>query len=109
MAPAPKTVAQALTLPVKARLDGYSRNLASGSLFVRFATPDESIHTLEFPACRWLEDRETARCAEVARLQSEALGAEEEDRLGPGVWRRYSLLAEDGESLMEIISRPCKG
>lgn len=106
--PAPKPVAQALSLPVKARLDGYSRNLSSGSLFLRFMAPDETIHTLEFPACRWLEDRETARCPEIARLQSEAVAGEEADRLGPGVWRRYSLLAEDGESLLELISRSCK-
>ncbi len=106
--PPPKARPQALSLPVQARLDGYSRNLTSGSLFLRFVTSDETIHTLEFPGCRWLEDRETARCAEVARLQSEAVAAEEEDRLGPGVWRRYSLLAEDGEVLLELISRPCK-
>lgn len=107
--PAPKPEPAALSLPVKARLDGYSRNLTSGSLFVRFVAPDETIHTLEFPGCRWLEDREMARCAEVARMQSEAVAAEEEERLGPGTWRRYSLLSEDGESLMELISRPCKG
>lgn len=106
--PPPKAEPHSLVLPVKARLDGYSRNLTSGSLFVRFVTTDETIHTLEFPACRWLEDRETARCAEVARLQSEAVAAEEEERLGPGVWRRYSMLAEDNETLLELISRPCK-
>ncbi|MCW5871401.1 MAG: PilZ domain-containing protein [Candidatus Eremiobacteraeota bacterium] len=106
--PPPKAEPPALCLPVKARLDGYSRNLTSGSLFVRFVTPDETIHTLEFPACHWLEDRETARCAEVARMQSEAVAAEEEERLGPGAWRRYSLQAEDGEALLELISRPCK-
>lgn len=106
--PTPRPLAQALNLPVKARLDGYSRNLISGSLFLRFMAADETIHTLEFPACRWLEDRETARCAEVAQLQSEALATEDEERLGPGCWRRYSLLAVDGESLLELISRPCK-
>ena len=106
--PTPKPVAQDLSLPVGARLDGYSRNLTSGSLFVRFVAADESIHTLEFPGCRWLEDRETARCSEVARMQSTALSQEEEARLGPGNWRRYTLLAEDGESLLELISRACK-
>ena len=106
--PAAKPVAPVLSLPVGARLDGYSRNLTSGSLFARLVAPDETIHTLEFPACRWLEDRETARCAEVARLHSESVAAEEAEGLGPGVWRRYGLLAEDGESLLELISRPCK-
>ena len=105
--PPPKPPAPALSLPVQARLDGYSRNLTSGSLFVRFVVA-ETIHTLEFPACRWLEDRETARCAEVARLHSETVAAEEEERLGPGIWRRYSLLADEGECLLELISRPCK-
>ncbi|MBN9414249.1 MAG: PilZ domain-containing protein [Candidatus Eremiobacteraeota bacterium] len=106
--PPPQPVRQDLNLPVQARLDGYSRNLTSGSLFLRFVASDESIHTLEFPACRWLEDRETARCAEVARLQSAALSHQEEERLGPGSWRRYSLLAEDGECLLELVSRACK-
>ncbi|MBS2035588.1 PilZ domain-containing protein [bacterium] len=95
-----------LELPVKARLDGYSRNLSSGSLYVRLVAADETIHTLEFPSCRWMEDRETARCAEVARLRSAQ--ADDEDNLGPGQWRRYGLLADDGEVLLELISRACK-
>lgn len=107
--PAPKpALHQALLLPVKARLDGYTRNLTSGSLYLRFVTADDVIHTLEFPACRWLEDAETARCAEVACLRSQALPAEEEDRFGPGQWRQYAFLAEDGEVLLELISRHIK-
>jgi hypothetical protein len=106
--PVAPTAPSLLSLPVQARLDGYSRNLNSGSLFLRFVASDESIHTLEFPACRWLEDHETARCAEVCRLQSLAVTGAEEERLGPGSWRRYSLLAEDGEVLLELVSRACK-
>ena len=99
---------ETLLLPVKARLDGYTRNLTSGSLYVRFVTADEVIHTLEFPACRWLEDGETARCAEVARLRCQTLPAEEEERYGPGQWRQYAFLADEGEVLLELISRHLK-
>ncbi|MFN8608009.1 MAG: PilZ domain-containing protein [Vulcanimicrobiota bacterium] len=106
VAPAPGPQPCELELPVKARLDGYSRNLSSGSLHVRLMAADETIHTLEFPACRWMEDRETARCTEVARLRS--AGVDDEETLGPGHWRRYGLLADDGEVLLELISRPCK-
>ncbi len=104
--PAPPPQISALELPVRARLDGYSRNLSSGSLYLRLVTEDETIHTLEFPACRWLEDRDTARCVEVARLRS--AGVQDDEDLGPGHWRRYGLLADDGDVLLELISRPCK-
>lgn len=104
-APPPPQINE-LELPVKARLDGYSRNLSSGSLYLRLVTEDETIHTLEFPTCRWMEDRDTARCAEVARMRSAAV--DDEENLGPGHWRRYGLLADDGEVLLELISRPCK-
>ena len=104
----PPPTHEMLLLPVKARLDGYTRNLTSGSLYVRFVTVDEVIHTLEFPACRWLEDLETARCAEVARLRCQTLAAEEEERYGPGQWRKYAFLADDGEVLLELTSRHLK-
>jgi len=104
----PPPTNEMLLLPVKARLDGYTRNLTSGSLYVRFVASDEVIHTLEFPACRWLEDLETSRCAEVARLRCQTLATDEAERYGPGDWRHYAFLADDGEVLLELISRHLK-
>lgn len=111
-APVSSTIESGLMLPVGARLDGYSRNLASGSFFLRFQTADDQLHTLEFPDCQIVRDLHTAQCAQAAHLSSRTESdwlRSESPRLGPGVWKHYACLAEDRQILLELISRPLRG
>ncbi len=100
-----------LTLPLQAQVDGYTRNLNNGSLYLRLASAGEDIHTLEFPNCHWLEDHHLGRCNRVVGLSSSRqtpLLESLQDRLGPGSWKHYRLLSEDQQVLFELISRPCR-
>lgn len=100
-----------VTLPLRAQVDGYTRNLNNGSLYLRLASSGEDIHTLEFPNCHWLEDHHLGRCNQVAGLSSSRqtpLLESLEERLGPGSWKHYRLLSEDQQVLFELISRPCR-
>lgn len=100
-----------LTLPLQAQVDGYTRNLNNGSLYLRLTSAGEDIHTLEFPNCHWLEDHHLGRCNQVVGLSSSRqtpLLASLQERLGPGSWKHYRLLSDDQQVLFELISRPCR-
>lgn len=110
-APQPQAAPPTLNLPLQATLDGYTRNLNSGSLYLRLLSEDGQLHTLEFPDCQCLRDLETFRCRQLRSLASTQQSAWLEElapRLGPGNWKHYQLLSEDSQLLMELISRPCR-
>ncbi len=99
------------TLPLRARVDGYTRNLNTGSLYLRLASQGQDVHMLEFPDCECLQERQLSACADVVGLSSARQSpwlSSLEARLGPGSWKHYRLLAEDGSVLLELISRPCR-
>lgn len=101
-----------LSLPLVADLDGYSRNLRSGSFYLRLVAGDEQVHTLEFPDCQVAFDHYTAGCRQLRTLRSWTESAwldEVRPRLGPGSWKHYQLLSEDQVVLLELISRQCRG
>ncbi len=106
-----KAAPTSLFLPVRARLDGYSRNVTSGSLYLRLLDQQEAIHTLEFPECQLLKDHDTVRCQDIDQLRSQGESAwisEVKVRLGPGLWKHYALLSASGDLLLELISRPLR-
>ena len=99
------------TLPLRARVDGYTRNLNTGSLYLRLVGQAQEVHMLEFPDCVCLNELMLAESAQVAGLSSARQTpwlSGMEARLGPGSWKHYRLLAEDGAVLLELLSRPCR-
>ncbi len=113
LAGSPNSQASAqLSIPVHAALIGYYRNLENQSVILRLNEPGQtSAQEVEFPNCHSVIDEETARCQMIATIRSLHPSTRLEQmkaRLGPGDWRHYQLLSEDGAVLLELVSRPCR-
>lgn len=100
-----------LMLPLQARLEGYSRNLTAGSLFLHLESSEGVIQTLEFPECQLFHDWQTQECNLVRGLsstQDSELLTQMRSRLPDGNWKHYQLVGPAHQVLLELVSRQCR-
>lgn len=100
-----------LLIPLQARLDGYTRNLSAGSLFLRLAAHDNTVQTLEFPECQTVHDHCSGSTSTLCGLRT-STDSPLLDRLqlnaAQGSWKHYEFLGGDDQLVLELVSRQCR-